>query len=214
MPALNRNAPTPSTTGSIAQIEMSRWPDQASESRQHPAEGRLMIDGPGPPSTSRRTAAPTRRRPRIRCARMTRLLMGSTCTRETQRILLPRVRAGGETSGFPKISAAIRRSCPTACGMRGRGDEKPVRAQRGNTPRFRAGAHFAGRASRAAASPGPGRSRPDQEPGHAGDTAHAHDRHDRSRARRAQPVLGMSWSPFGVFRTPVALAVRARLRRG
>ena len=78
--------------------------------------------------------------------------MGSTCTRETQRILLPRVRAGGETSGFPKISAAIRRSCPTACGMRGRGDEKPVRAQRGNTPRFSAGAHFAGRASRAAAS--------------------------------------------------------------
>jgi hypothetical protein len=51
---------------------VSACPDQRKLSRQHPAEGRLMIDGPGPPTTLRLTGNPRGWEPVIRCARICR----------------------------------------------------------------------------------------------------------------------------------------------
>lgn len=65
---------------------VSSWPDQRRVNRQHPAVGRLMIDGPGPPITLRPTGEPTLVDPIIRWALIRRSepeLVG-----ETQRILL------------------------------------------------------------------------------------------------------------------------------
>ena len=65
---------------------VSSWPDQRRVNRQHPAVGRLIIDGPGPPITLRPTSEPTLVDPIIRWALIRRSeleLVG-----ETQRILL------------------------------------------------------------------------------------------------------------------------------
>ena len=93
-----------------------------------------MIDGPGPPFTTRATGSPSSRTPAIRCARMRRFESLDVLSRETHRILFVRVGDGGACSGYPKTSAAIAPERPTTCGIRGRGSENPPRAQTGSTP--------------------------------------------------------------------------------
>src|SRR5262245_51321934 len=95
-----------------------------------------MIDGPGPPGTSRPTGRPTTRAPRIRWALIRRSVIPVTGARGTQRILLLRVALGGEVSGSPKRMPAMRPPAATACGIRGRGELKPARSQAGSTPRW------------------------------------------------------------------------------
>src|SRR5581483_7298675 len=61
--------------------------------------------------------------------------------------------AGGALSGSPKTIAAMRPDAASTCGMRGRGDENPVRAQTGSTPRSIRSAHGTAGALPAADAP-------------------------------------------------------------
>ena len=73
-----------------------------------------MIDGPGPPLTTRITGVPSCLVPVMRCARIRSEApgpVGETC--DTQRILLLWLAAGGELS-VPNGIAAIRPDAPTS----------------------------------------------------------------------------------------------------
>src|SRR4051812_43295194 len=107
---------------------VSVWPDHASVSRQHPALGRSMIDGPGPPVTLRSTvsSAPSN------FAVISRSLPVVSGARDTQRILLPRSGAGGALSGAPKITPRMSPDFPKTWGLPEPAPLKPVGAHVGN----------------------------------------------------------------------------------
>src|SRR3954465_6916380 len=94
---------------------------------QQPVLGRSMIEGPGPPSTTRVAVAD----PSASVA-----VMRSdepSATGETQRILLLWSAGGGAGSGWAQRIAAMSPPSPGTYGIRGRGSVNPVRAQSGST---------------------------------------------------------------------------------
>ncbi len=88
-----------------------------------------MIDGPGPPATTRATVVG----PLVAVMRRSDTPRGGL--RATHRILLECTRDGGADSGNPNSTAAIRPPDPTTWGTFGSGSEKPPRAHAGSTPR-------------------------------------------------------------------------------
>lgn len=113
---------------------MSCRPDQASVRRQQPACGRSIVDGPGPPDTTRLTGLPRRCGPAIHCALMCRSESESCGRRATHSSLLLIVLEGGEKS-FPENEiATISPRRPSARGRCGRLSENPARAHAGIRP--------------------------------------------------------------------------------
>ena len=81
----------------VDEVESVFTPAHLSVKRQQPATGRLITEGPGPPTTIRVTATPSFRWPCVRCARIRSGASTAPRRRATHRILFWRGDAGGST---------------------------------------------------------------------------------------------------------------------
>src|SRR6476661_6305579 len=127
-------------------MRLSWCPDQESANVQHPASGMSMMEGPGPPATSRSTA----RSEPLRVAWILRsgdvsppkvVAWPTPPSRVTQRILFPWSSTAGARSGSSKTTPRMCPARPRSWCTGWSGGWNPVRAHAGRGPTLIAEAH-------------------------------------------------------------------------